>query len=67
MSADRALNWVLGGAFVGMFIMVIIAAHDRDTTQVSMGDDDGSYVQAWVWVPADEARQVKKEDNRHDQ
>ena len=35
-----------------------------DTAPVSMGDDDGAYVQAWVWVTADEARKIKKADNQ---
>ncbi len=32
-----------------------------DHATVSHGDEDGAYVQAWLWVTGDEMRQVRKE------
>ena len=44
MSADRAMNWMLGGAFVVMFIMFNIAIHDRDTARRAIIEADGATI-----------------------
>lgn len=44
MSADRALTWMLGGAFVVMFIMLNLAIHDRDTARRASIETNGAIV-----------------------
>ena len=44
MNEYRAMNWVLGGALFVMFIMFIIATHDRDTAMRAIIEADGATI-----------------------
>ena len=44
MSEYRVMSWVLGGALAVMFIMFLIAAHDRDTARRAVIEADGATI-----------------------
>ena len=44
MNAGGAITCVFGGSFVIMFIMLILAIHDRDTTRRAIIEADGATI-----------------------
>ncbi len=44
MSTDRAMCWLLGGAFVVMFIMFNLAIHDRNTSRRATVEMNGAQI-----------------------
>lgn len=44
MTAERALNWFLGIAFLAMFIMFNIVANQRDNARTASVTTDGAVI-----------------------
>ena len=44
MTTDRAMNWVLGIAFVAMFAMHQLAIYDRDTARRATIEMNGALI-----------------------
>ena len=44
MSADRAMCWLLGSAFVVMFVMFNLAINDRNTSRRAIVEMNGAQI-----------------------